>query len=162
MKEIQLTQGKVALVDDEDYEWLNVFKWHASRGNNTFYARRHIVVNGKWKKQNMQADVMGEQNLGIMIDHIDGNGLNNQSSNLRSCTAQENQMNRRKSDRNFSSMYKGVSWFKRTKRWMAYIKINQKRYYLGYFDIEEDAAKAYDVSAIERFGEFAKLNFPQN
>jgi len=71
-------------------------------------------------------------------------------------------MNRRKSDRNFSSMYKGVSWFKRTKRWMAYIKINQKRYYLGYFDIEEDAAKAYDVSAIERFGEFAKLNFPQN
>jgi len=158
MKEIQLTQGQVALVDDEDYEWLNSFKWYAHKIGNTFYAARHIRVNGKQKHQHMHQLIMGDNPLKLMIDHRDGNGLNNQRSNLRFCTHQENQMNQRPR-KNSSSVYKGVCWFKRDHKWMAQIRIYGKLIYLGCFDHEEDAAKAYDEVVIKHFGEFAVLNF---
>ena len=77
MKEIQLTQGKVALVDDEDYERVNQFKWHAHRNGNTVYAKRNIAINGKWKIQLMHRFIMGDTLGKSQIDHIDGDGCHN-------------------------------------------------------------------------------------
>lgn len=154
MKEIKLTQGKVALVDDEDFESLNAYKWCASKHHNTFYAvRTTIRVGGKQTKVRMHWDIMD----GKSIDHIDHDGLNNQRANLRFCTNSQNLMNTRKQD-NTSSVYKGVSWYKRTGKWLAQIQINNKGISLGYFDSEIDAAKAYNNKAIEFFCEFANLN----
>jgi hypothetical protein len=94
---------------------------------------------------------------GKYIDHLDGNGLNNQRSNLRFATKSENGMNRQKQE-NTTSIYKGVSWHKHNRKWVAYITINGKRSHLGYFISEVDAAKVYNQKAIELFCEFANLN----
>lgn len=153
MKEIYLSQGQIALVDDEYFEYLNGFKWYALKARNTFYAARKIWVSGKQKTILMHWEVMN----GKGIDHIDGNGLNNQKSNLRFCTQSENCMNTRKYA-NKSSLYKGVSFFKRDSNWRAQIMINRKEIHLGYFTSEVNAAKAYNEKAIELFGEFANLN----
>ena len=153
MREIRLTQGRVALVDDEDFEILSHHKWYAAKGGNTFYATRNITVDGKRKTIRMQWEVMG----GKSIDHIDGDGLNNTRSNLRFCTQGENTMNRRKQE-NASSIYKGVSYYKPYKNWKARIIINRKEIHLGYFDTEIEAAKAYNAKAVELFLEFANLN----
>lgn len=153
MKEIQLSQGLVALVDDEDFEALNQFKWCANKMGNAFYAARNIRVDGKRTRITMHCEVMN----GKWIDHIDHNGLNNQKSNLRFCTRSENQMNKQKKE-NTSSIYKGVYFYKPNGRWQASIRINYKKIHLGYFDLEIDAAKAYNKKAIELFCEFANLN----
>ena len=153
MKEIQLTQEKVALVDDEDFEALNQFNWWARKSLNTFYAVGWIKVDGRGATQTMHNIIMN----GKGIDHRDGNGLNNQKSNLRFCTQSENSMNQRKQE-NTSSVFKGVTFHKNIKKWMAQIQINGKRICLGYFDSEVEAAKAYNAKAVELFLEFANLN----
>ena len=153
MKEIKLTQGQVALVDDSDYESLNAFKWYAMKNGNVFYAVRNITVNGKQIKILMHCDILG----GKGIDHIDHNGTNNQRYNLRFATQSENNMNQRKRA-NTSSKFKGVTWDKKTGKWVAHIKINGKLKYLGLFKNEIDGAKAYNAKAIEHFGEFANIN----
>jgi len=161
MRQIELTQGKVAWVDNEDFEWLNQLKWYAHKHGNTFYAIRGILINGKYKVQRMHKFIMGD-NLGKSdIDHKDGDGLNNQKVNLRICTHQENMMNRRP-NKNCSSIYKGVCWHKQTQKWVAKIWIDGKQIHLGYFIIEEDASRAYDKKSTELFGEFARLNFPKH
>lgn len=157
MKEIELSQGKVALVDDEVFDYLNQFKWCAVKYRNTFYAVRNFRIDGKHKNKFMHGEVMN----GKGIDHRDMNGLNNQKSNLRFCTKSENAMNMRKME-NASSIYKGVHFFKQTGKWQAYITINRKRIHLGYFDSEIDAAKSYNEKAIELFCEFANLNNTPN
>ena len=157
MKEIQLTQGYVALVDDENYEWINGFKWCMRKDRNNVYAKRAIRVNGRHKTIQMHYLIMGENPLKLMIDHRDGDGLNNRKENLRFCTNQENQMNSR-SQKNSSSIHKGVYWNKKDGKWMARICISGHQIYLGSFDIEVDAAIAYNTAAIKYYGEFAKLN----
>ena len=153
MKEIKLSQGKVALVDDEDFESLNQFKWSATKIGNTFYAVRNIRVDGKRTPQYMHGAIM----KGKGIDHRDGNGCNNQKSNLRFCTKSKNAMNMRKQE-NTSSIYKGVYFNKPARKWLASIGINGKPIHLGCFDSEIEAAKAYNAKAIEFFCEFANLN----
>lgn len=100
------------------------------------------------------------------LDHIDGNKLNNDISNLREATTIQNQMNSKKRKswcgKLPSSIYKGVSWNKRDKKWCSRITINGKRKHIGYFDSEIDAARAYDDAAIESFGEFARCNFDKD
>lgn len=101
----------------------------------------------------MHIEIMGKRG----IDHRDHNGLNNQKSNLRFCTPSENAMNARKNE-NSSSVYKGVCFFNRDKKWLAQIQVNGKPIRLGCFASEVEAAKAYNNKAIELFCEFANLN----
>jgi len=157
MKEIPLTQGKVAIVDDADYEWLMQWKWCAANFRGKFYAIR--AVNEKLKRTTIQ---MHRQIMdtppGMETDHINGNSLDNRRENLRVCTVSQNQMNRR-TQKNNTSGYKGVSYSKHRKKWFSQIQIDKKRIFLGLFLTPENAARAYDEAAKRYFGEFTKTNF---
>ncbi|MBE9570753.1 MAG: HNH endonuclease [Proteobacteria bacterium] len=158
MKEIQLTQGYVAIVDDEDFERLDEYKWYVCKGKNTFYAARN--KRGGRKNRGcilMHREILGAVSGGI-IDHRDDNGLNNQKNNLRICTTQQNISNKRK-ELNYSSRFKGVHWLKANKKWRAALMFKYKHIHLGLFDSEESAAHAYDRGALKFFGTFARLNF---
>lgn len=158
MKQIQLTQGKVALVDDEDYKWLSKFKWYAyyNRYSGHWYAARSVGPTGKQITVFMHREILAATH-GVLVDHKDGNGLNNHRYNLRLATTAQNQHNRGK-PRNNTSGYKGVVWNKLYEKWQAQIGIGGRQKNLGYFVNLEDAARAYNVAALEHFGEFAKLN----
>lgn len=156
-KEIPLSQGMVALVDDDMYEELMQYKWSAIRRRYTWYAFRSTQrVDGRQTTILMHRAIL-QTPKGMLTDHADGNGLNNIRSNLRACTKQQNQQNQR--GHGGSSKYKGVSWSKARKKWHARIETNGKTSHLGYFANEDDAAKSYDVAALRLFGEFALLNF---
>ncbi|MFH1739786.1 MAG: AP2 domain-containing protein [bacterium] len=157
MKEIQLTHGKVAMVDDEDFESLNQHKWHTADRGMWFYARRTITMeSGRRIKVLMHRQII-QTPAGMDTDHIDGNGLNNQRENLRNCTRSQNQWNSRINANNTSGA-KGVSWYKSRNVWVSHIGVNGKRKTLGYFADTKTAALAYDNAAREYFGEFAKTN----
>lgn len=154
-REIRLSQGKVALVDDDDYEWLSQWKWsfaqgYASRAIGPVNARRHI------RMQNMIIPPPD----GMEVDHKDLDPLNNTRLNLRVAPHISNTWNRRRNSRNTSG-YKGVS-LRKTKRhgdkWGAFITVNGKVLYLGSYTDKRDAARAYNKAAREHFGEFARVN----
>lgn len=151
MKEIQLTKGYVALVDDSDYEWLSKFKW---RYNSAGYAARHSPWENGTRKTIYMHVLIGNGRPGFEVDHINHDKLDNRRSNLRVCTKKDNSHNR-PIGRNNTSGYKGVFSNKNRKRWLVYIK-NQ---YVGCFDDKIEAAKAYDAKARELYGEFACTNF---
>lgn len=162
MKTISLTQGKVTLVDDADFEWLNQWKWHAQwdRRAKKFYARRCEWKDGKiWKRIVMHRVIAAATGL-AQVDHKDNDGLNNQRENLRPCTAQQNCANRKKRP-GLTSRFKGVRKFRSGPNpWMAQIKINSRAVHLGCFPTEELAAEAYDRAAVRAHGEFARTNLP--
>jgi hypothetical protein len=160
MKQIPLSQGKFALVDDEDFEELNKHKWYAKKSRGVFYASRtsKIKDNDESKTIHMHRVILGFTDLKIKCDHIDHNGLNNQKTNLRASTHVQN-CNNRRSRKNSSSEYKGVSWSKFSNKWHSQIQTLGKKIHIGYFFDEIEAAKAYDEKAKELFGEFAYLNF---
>ena len=139
MKEIVLTQGKVALVDDEDFESLNKYKWHAHKDKNTFYVRRKS--NGKGIL--MHWYLIGKQAGLFMHDHINGNGLDNQKHNLRIVSVRDNQCNQRKRKLSKSSRYPGVCRERNSKKFRAYIYCDGKRIHLGCFGSEEAAFNSY-------------------
>jgi len=144
MKELPLTQSKFALVDDDDYPYLISFKWYAVRNGNAFYAMASVhSENGKRTTITMHRLIIKSPN-GMVIDHIDGNGLNNQKSNLRIVTNRENFQNRH-GKKEKTSKYPGVykTKSKTSKKWAAQIQIDGKIKYLGTFEIETDAAQAY-------------------
>lgn len=158
MKEIKLTQGKVALVDDEDYDELMKHKWCAHKMGEMYYADRGKYENGKQRTILMHRQILGITEYSIQVDHINMNGLDNRRCNIRACTRSQNFMNQ-KSYKNSSSKYKGVEWRKDTKKWRARIRMDKKLYHIGCFENEIDAAKAYDEFAKKMFGEFARTNF---
>lgn len=151
MKKIQLSQNKKSIIDDEDYERLNQWKWSFHNGgygvrttwpDNKAVLLHRIVMNCP---DNME------------VDHINGNKLDNRKENLRVCTARENRLNRKKS-KNKTSKYKGVHWNKDNSKWRAKITVNDKSISLGCFITELEAAEAYNKSALTYFGKYAKLN----
>lgn len=151
MREIPLTgpdgENLSLLVDDGDYEFMCRFPWYAKKdGDGRYYA--HVTVTA----HKLLTDYK-------LVDHVNGNGLDNTRINLRAVTPQQNSWNRGlRSDS--QSGYKGVHYLKDRVAYSARIQVNGKRYYLGYFKNSVDAAKAYDTAAREHFGEFARLNFP--
>lgn len=154
--EIPLTQGFVAFVDEQDAH-LKEFRWWPKKDKYTTYACARI--NGKMVT--MHRLIMDFPEKPINVDHIDRNGLNNCRSNLRLVTNSLNQANKRK-QKNSSSVFKGVSRVTGYDTWYAEGRYEGKRFYLGSFKVEEEAALAYDDWALETFGEHANLNFPQS
>lgn len=154
MKEIKLSQGKVARVDDSDYEWLMQWRWFAVRNGKYWYAVRREKGSVIFMHR-----VIMHASQGVDIDHRDGNRLNNQRlENLRVCKDGENQRNRRL-NKNSTTGYKGVSLKKAGRKYCAKVVFKGKDFYLGRFSDPVEAARAYDKKAKELFGEFAKLNF---
>ena len=157
MKEIQLTQGKVALVDDEDYEWLNQWKWTYNQAGKTMRAVRHTHNGHHYKGCVFMHRLILDAPAELDVDHIDGNGLNNQRANIRICTRSQNFMNRMKQPGG-TSMYKGVRWLKKSGKWEARIKTADEHMSLGRYEDEKDAARAYNEAALKHFGEYARIN----
>ena len=156
MKEIPLSKGKVAIVDDEDYEKLRVYPWYASRcSRRVWYAYRSVREGKRKRTIKMHTEIMGRK----LIDHKNGNGLDNRRENLRPATPSQNGANRGK-NKDSLKKYKGVFKVSRGPSWMAVIRTKGKGIYIGSFPNEELAAEAYDKKASEIFGEFARLNFP--
>ncbi len=154
MKKIHLTQGFVTLVDDEDFDYLNQFKWCAAKIGKNYYASK-----GRCSNLIKMHRLITHAPKGLVVDHIDHNTLNNQKYNLRICTSGQNTANRTASG---ISKYLGVSVFQNGKfrgRISGYISSNKRRFSLGFFKTEIDAARAYDKKAKELHGEFANLNF---
>lgn len=159
MKEIRLTQGKVALIDDAMWDRISYFRWFAHNNNGNWYAVTGLTLpNGKRTTLKMHQLILGIPES--FIDHKDNNGLNNQIANIRFATSEGNNRNSKKRKHSTSS-YKGVSWNTITRKWVAQIYVNGKNKYLGHFIPEHEhmAAMAYDLQAIEHYGEFANLNF---
>lgn len=157
MKTIELTQGKIAIVDDEDFAYLAQFKWFAHFDGTNWYAQRNSPYkNGKRTVIHMHRVVLGAPDE-LEVDHRDGDGLNNRRLNLRLATHAKNKCNAR-IQHNSSSGYKGVSWHKKTQRWQARITSNGTLIHLGVFDSPLDAANAYDEAALRYHGEYARLN----
>ena len=157
MKEIQLTQGKVALIDDEDFDYLNQWKWCAVKGRKTYYAKRSIYPAGIHKMQALHRVIMNTPG-DMEVDHKDHNGLNCQKHNIRNCTHSQNRANRFPLN---GKRYLGVH-INRGKYIIAHIRISGKIIHLGTFKTEEDAARAYDKAARKYHGEFANLNLNSN
>jgi len=168
MKEIQLTQGKVALVDDEDYEELSKMSWHAwyNKNNNSFYTH-HSVYNGSGKNPSvirMHRHILGIKDNKVHVDHINGNTLDNRRCNLRPVNRSQNTTNATKVRRDNKSGFRGVGeyFYTGVKKWTAKLKKDGKVIRLGYFDSPEEAARAFDKAAKELYGEYCgKLNFEE-
>jgi len=168
-REIPLSQGKVALVDECDYERINKHRWYAkeNRKSGTFYAFRNIPVGEpgslKQRSVSMHREVMGlEFGDPREVDHREqSQTLDNRRSNLRVATHSQNQGNQRINKTN-SSGFKGVYWYQKSRKWGSVIVKDGKRLYLGYHSLKEDAARAYDRGALKHFGEFAHLNFSRS
>lgn len=162
MKKIIINSPKYGLfevlVDKEDFEGLNKFKWGIQKDKNTFYAKRMVRIGKKRTSIKMHRFIMGlEHGDNLVVDHINHNGLDNRKSNLRKCTPLQNSWNTT-SVKNGSSKYLGVSWYMAGKKWHSQIRIDGKVKHLGFFDKELDAAVAYDVASIINRQEFVNLN----
>jgi AP2 domain/HNH endonuclease len=151
LKEIPLTKGQIALVDDEDYEELAKYKWCAHKIGKTYYAARNfqnVTIH-------MHKQIMGTPPSGYEIDHIDHPGTDNRRCNLRFATRSQNNQNQNRASHNTSG-YKGVSWDSKRSKWEAYITRYGRKIHVGYFASKELAAQAYNEAAEDIFGEFAR------
>ena len=153
MKEIQLTKGAVTIVDDEDYELLTKWKWHLQTAG--YACNKGGVGKGTVYMHRLILDCPDD----MIVDHIDGNRLNNKRENLRIVTYSQNHMNRKVKRKNCTSKFKGVSYDANRGKWRSYIKLDGKFIHLGEFNTEMEAALTYDKAASERFGEYSSLNF---
>jgi hypothetical protein len=159
-RRIYLGEGKFTLVDQKDFYQFNNFNWCPRESGQNNYVIR--VVSGhknRTKIISLHREIMNPPK-GILIDHRNGDGLDNRRDNLRRATNSQNGYNRRKRT-NTTSRFLGVYFNKKKRLWASSIKSHGKRVWLGYFKSEVDAAHAYDRAAIKYHGEFARLNFPR-
>jgi hypothetical protein len=160
-RRIPLTQGKFAIVDPEDYDRLNKYRWHVTKNGNTFYAKRNPRVGRRGRAPSIYMHrCIIKVPPPLVIDHINFNGLDNRKANLRLATRTQNNRHVRRTRNPGTSKYKGVSWYTREKRWVVKIHADGKTHTVGYFTDEVEAAKAYDKAAKIYHAEFAALNFP--
>lgn len=166
MREIPLSSkkypGLVALVDDERYEEVAAHNWHPWKAptHSTLYARTNVRrADGSKTVVYMHRFLFSS--LGAMLDHRNNNGLDNRQENIRPADHSQNKCNRGPQSNNTSG-YKGVSWQRSSKKWMAKIHVGSQKKYLGLFSEAAAAARAYDDAALKLHGEFASLNFPKD
>ena len=159
-RRIYLGEGQWTILDQEDYCRLRHYKWVVYGGGNNLYAVRLKFVgqNRTWQIS-MHREIMNAPK-GVLVDHRNCDSLDNRRSNLRFATRTENIRNRRKM-KNSRSQYIGVYFSKQKGKWETRIMYQRKRIYLGRYDCQIDAAHAYDKAAKKYFGEFARLNFPE-
>lgn len=159
MKEIPLSQGRVALVDDEDFDRLRIFKWFAAQVRNSHlcYAVRRLPKGSKRQQISMHRELV-QATSNRFVDHKNGNGLDNRKTNLRICRSGQNVSNSKLWKTNHSG-YRGVSWKKDRKKWAVEITHNWKQITLGDFTSRHVAALVYDLWALDLRGEFARTNF---
>jgi len=161
---IPLTRGLYAIVDAEDYEKLSKYKWHArvDEGRRTVYAARNVSYHKNGRRHNrailMHREIMNPPE-GMVVDHINGNGINNRRCNMRVCTQFENTHNNRPR-KDGKSRFIGVDPHR--DKWRARVCYKGRKHHVGLFDDQVEAAKARDRKALELFGEFARLNFPRS
>jgi hypothetical protein len=157
---VYLTQGKIAWIDQEDVDKISLLKWRAEKSGYTYYAKAEVEISKYPRKRKifrMHRVICSNWNS---IDHINRNGLDNRKSNLREADKKQNGRNR-PAQKMSTSKYKGVSWVPRLQKWLSQITVDGKNTYLGIFNDEVLAAKAYDAAANLYFGEFAWTNFPK-
>lgn len=147
---VELTKGKTATIDAADVPLVSAYKWCVSHE----YAMRR---DAKTKATIFMHRLIAEAPIGMQVDHINRNGLDNRRSNLRVCTSHQNLGNQY--EVRGTSRFKGVAWDRTRKCWKASISRDHRTFNIGRFKVEEDAALAYDVHAREIFGEFAACNF---
>jgi hypothetical protein len=161
-RRIKLTQGKYALVEVEDFEELNKYKWYAKKSRSNCYACRSLKLpDGRRKSISMHRQIINPPD-GFLVDHKNRVSLDNRRSNLRPATPAQNSYNRGKSRRKSTSKYKGVSLLKRTGKWRSAIGFEGRTILLGSFTNEKQAALSYDLAAKKYHREFAYLNFIEN
>lgn len=156
---VNCSKGLEAIVDAEDYEKVSAYSWNADSGYARTFQRKKAKGN-KLTSLSMHRVVMNVTDPEIIIDHINGNRLDNRKINLRVATVAQNAQNRKKV-KGGSSIYLGVTYHKRDERWQAQVRHAGVRYYAGIYLTEEEAARAYDKKAKELHQEFARLNFPE-
>lgn len=149
------------MCDDGDFEFLSAFRWYLLRGSRINYAHGLVSESIVKNKRPRMHRVLMQPPKGMIVDHINSNGLDNRRCNLRLCTNRQNVQNQRIL-REGSSKYKGVYWDKENSKWRASIVVNSKRLALGRFKNEIEAAIIYDEAAEKYFGEFAYINFHEN
>jgi hypothetical protein len=157
---IPLTQGKVATVDDADFDRVNAFKWYAYKDRNTWYARRSVPsekAGGRFSAAVLMHRFILGAAKGQPVDHINGDGLDNRRQNIRVCSSKDNARNSKRSLANTSGK-KGVHWDAAAGRWRARICVDRKLIYVGSFRDLDAAAAAYDAAAVKYFGQYAKTN----
>jgi len=144
-RRIPLTKGKFAIVDPDDYEMLSKYKWHVTKNGNTFYAKRNAPTRKDTTPIYMHRLII-KVPPGLVVDHINHNGLDNRKANVRPATRAQNNRHSQKR-KNTRSKYKGVNWYSREKRFVVKITTDDNTVTLGYFQDEFQAAKAYDHAA---------------
>ena len=151
---ITLTKGYEAVIDASDVHLVEENNWCVLVGNGCVYATRLRLISGKRQHFYMHRRIMGEP-LGLQIDHIDRNGLNNRRENLRCATASQNQQNACRQINNTSG-FKGVSWHNASRKWMARIMMDGHQHHLGIYDTPEAAHAAYREASARMHGEFGR------
>ena len=159
MKKIKLTQGKFAIINNEDFDRVSQFNWQYDGGENG-YAKRSIRIglrkeNRKWKEYLHRYITGCPQEF--CVDHINGDKLDCRRNNLRICNMSQNLGNSNINKLNTSG-FKGVTWLNKNKKWMAQINFKNKHFYLGSFTNRLEAGKTYNVAATRFFGNYSKLN----
>jgi hypothetical protein len=150
---IELTKGHHAIIDKEDFDLIVGYSWHYSQG----YA--YAIDKTTKERVAMHRLIGGLSNTNYVVDHINGNGLDNRKANIRICTVAQNSKNKA-SHADSIVKYKGVSIYRG--KYVSTIMADYKRYHIGVFNTDFEAAKAHDFEAVKRHGDYARLNFPES
>jgi hypothetical protein len=159
-RRIYLGEGRFTIVEPRDFYWVNKFHWGLKGNSERSYAIRLVSTSdNNVKYLSLHRAIMGSPK-GLLVDHKNRNRLDNRRANLRIATNSQNQFNKSKTRRKTASRFVGVTFVKSIGRWRAQIMLDRKNIFLGNFENETEAAKAYDSAAIKYHGEFARFNFP--